>query len=110
MEHDLRCDQHEADLKQVIERVQQLVNEKHQHDLDIQAVKHALQTLCHRVPESVSTDLAMLKAQTTDALKDIEHLQDTVANSFASKDDFLLLRNQWYYLIGLICTGFVAGL
>ena len=52
----------------------------------------------------------MAPNQATEALKDIESLQRTVANAFASKDDFILLRTQWYYLIGLICTGFVAGL
>ena len=110
MEHDHRCDQQDADLRQVIDRTQKLVTEKHQHDLDIQAVKISLDTLCRRVPESMPSDLVTLRLQMAEAMKDIEALQRTVANSFASKDDFLLLRTQWYYLIGLICTGFVAGL
>lgn len=110
MDHDHRCDQQEADLKQVVDRTQQLVNEKHAHDLAIQQIQSDLHLLCLRVPVSVAVDLSTLRLQMDDAIGDIESIREALKSSFAPREDFVMLRTQWYYLIGLICTGFVAGL
>lgn len=89
----LRCEDHDRDLDTVVGRMQKMVDEYHATNVTLTGMQGRLDMIAGRVPVDLQQQLIALT---------IKH--DTLHR------DFTALRNQWYYLIGLICTGFVTGL
>lgn len=89
----LRCEEHTRDLDIIVSRVQKLVDEYHAENVTLEGVKGRIEMLTMRVPVDLPQQLAILTAK-----------HDTLHS------DFKLMRSQWYYFIGLICTGFIVGL
>ena len=89
----LRCEDHTRDLDAVVGRVQKLVDEHHSGNVSLVTLQGRLDMLTMRVPVDLHQQLATLTAK-----------HDTLHS------DFKLMRSQWYYFIGLICTGFIVGL
>lgn len=81
----IRCLEHGRDLDRVFKRTQELVEEYHTVNLGMTALQGTVDRLCDRVPTDLPAQLATIQTQVS-----------------AARDDFTLLRSQWYKTIGLV--------
>lgn len=82
-----RCEQHGKDLDMIVAQMQKLTDAKNDTTADIKAIRIEL--------HHISEDVRELRAKLSE---------------FCKREDFVLLRTQWYYFVGLLATGVVGGM
>jgi chromosome segregation ATPase len=81
-----RCEQHGKDLDMIVAQMQKLTDAKNEQ----------------------TTELRAMRVELGHAREEIGEIK-TKLDSFCAREDFVLLRTQWYYFVGLLATGVVGG-
>ena len=81
-----RCEQHSKDLDMLMAQMQKLTDAKNETVTELKALRIEL----HYARE----DITEVKAKLT---------------TFCAQADFVLLRTQWYYFVGLLASGVVGA-
>jgi hypothetical protein len=104
-----RCLDHEKTLDSIVGRVQKLVDEFHQQNVVITGIQGNLSVLCDRVPVTLHTQLSKMETELKVMQRDVEEIKALV-RTLTSREDFVLLRTQWYSFIALVATSVVAAI
>ena len=81
-----RCEQHDKDLDMIVAQMQKLTDAKN----------------------DTATQIHGLRIELGAARTEVREIKDKL-DTFCAREDFVLLRTQWYYFIGLIATGVVGA-
>jgi len=82
-----RCEQHGKDLDMIVAQMQRLTDAKHE----------------------TATELKALRIELHHAREDIGEIKVKLL-TFCAQADFVLLRTQWYYFVGLLASGVVGAI
>lgn len=97
------------DLAAVIESTSAHVDSLHEHDVVLARIETELKALIVRIPLTLGSDLTTLSLTLKSAMTEIESLKVLVRADFVSQKEFDPIKKVVYGLVSLILTGvFVA--
>jgi hypothetical protein len=110
VDHDTRCDNQDAAVREVARKADDLAKELHRDELRVERLIGDVENLIGRVPEHLGADLATLSGQVTTVSRDVEELKRMLRADFVTRAELDPIKRLVYGVVGLILTGVIGGL
>ena len=110
VDHDSRCDNQDAAVRDVARKADDLAKELHRDELRVERLIADVENLMNRVPEHLGADIATLSGQVHTAIRDLGDLKNMLRSDFVTRAELDPIKRLVYGVVGLILTAVIGGL